>query len=74
MENVIIKSYLLKLIEQPITAKEITKRIIQDFRIVKGTWIQRDTKELMELANINLRNKPRKTKKYASEILNTSEI
>ena len=74
MEKYITKSYLLGLIEKPITAREITLKIIEDFNIVKKSWNHNDTQKLFELANINLKNKPRKTKKYESKILNTSEI
>ena len=46
MEKYITKSYLLGLIEKPITAREITLKIIEDFNIVKKSWNHNDTQKL----------------------------
>ena len=74
MEQYIKRSYLLDLIKEPKTVKEITETIIKDHNIVKKSWKLKDTKLVFELANINLRSKPRKTKKYESKLQNTPEI
>ena len=61
MSNLTItKTYLLDIVKNPLTTKEIHQKIINDFNICTNSWKITNTKKLFEVANISLRNKPRK--------------
>lgn len=61
MENLkITKNYLLDIVKNPLTTKEIHYKIINDFNINPNYFKINDTKNLFKISNISLRNKPRK--------------